>query len=114
MRKRWWVAVSILIATVMAIVFILSRPAGVTWFGYARVRLGMTPEEVESVIGVPPGNYSSRKDITMVDHWASDWHAGKPGDGKQETRYSDSGCLRLSYDSDGKVVYKEWLGMAHH
>jgi hypothetical protein len=114
MRKRWWLALSLLFVAAIAIAFFFSRPAGVNWFGYARIRIGMTSEEVKSVIGVPPGNYSSREDIGIVDHWGSDWHAGEAKGGRQEAWYSDDGCLRLSYDKEGRVGYKEWLGMVDH
>jgi hypothetical protein len=114
MRKRCWLALSVLAVTAIVVFFLFSRPVGVTWFGYARIRIGMTSEEVKSVIGVPPGNYSSREDIGIVDHWASDWHAGEPKTGRNETWYSDDGCLRLIYDDDGRVAYKEWLGMVDH
>jgi hypothetical protein len=114
MRKRWWLALSVLLVAAIAVAFFFFRPAGVTCFGFARIRIGMTSELVKSVIGVPPGNYSSREDIGIVDHWASDWHVGEEKSGRQETWYSDDGCLRLIYDKDGTVAYKEWLGMVDH
>jgi hypothetical protein len=117
MRKRLFAALLILLvcAIVALTIFHFSRPTGVTLFGYARVSLGMTSEEVEAVIGVPPGNYSSREDIKIVDHWASEWHMGhQPEVGNSETWYSDDGCLCVIYSSEGKVVFKQWKGMVDH
>ncbi len=116
MRKRLFAALLILVlfAIGAVIIFFFSRPQGVTFFGYARVSLGMTSEEVEAAIGVPPGNYSSREDIEIVDHWDSEWHMGQRDVGKSETWYSDDGRLYVIYSSEGEVVFKEWLGMVDH
>jgi hypothetical protein len=114
MRRRLLLALLVLFACAILVAWFYFRPGGINWVGYSRVRLGMSSQEVELVVGVPPGNHSSRLDWMIIDYWDGEWHMGEPGGGRKETWYSDDGCLRIEYDDDGRVKYKQWHQMVDH
>lgn len=73
--------------------------------GFERIRVGMTEEEVESVLGRPPGDYSTRV------HWTFGETHGVIRDWCQwteEKRWkSDEGEIAVYFDA-GCVVHTEY------
>jgi hypothetical protein len=60
MLKRGLLAVAALTAVGLGAVWCLWPAPAIGQSSYERIQLGMTPTEVEAVIGLPPGDYSGR------------------------------------------------------
>lgn len=63
---------------------------------FGRIEKGMTSQEVESILGGPPGNYRScfstrRRHTLVAGVTAQEWE-------------SDQGAIRVGFDEEGKVV----------
>jgi hypothetical protein len=116
MRTRLGFLVCLLVGVIVCFLFALwSRSqGGVSVSSYYRITLGMSSEDVNSVVGVPPGNYSSRKDIEIVDFWGGSKREGKWVDGETSVWYSDEGRLQVVFDNEGRVVFKMWEQSVDH
>jgi hypothetical protein len=73
-------------------------------FTFAKIREGMTQAEVEALLEVPPGNYSTT--VTAVR--GTTWRASQ-NDARLEEWWSDAGVVRVYFDRSDKVVHKEFL-----
>jgi outer membrane protein assembly factor BamE (lipoprotein component of BamABCDE complex) len=64
----------------------------------ARIKKGMTQEEVEAIFGVPPGKYT-KKDI---DVWV--FRIRRPAGERLERWTGDEGVAKVTFDEQGAVV----------
>src|SRR5262245_24662970 len=106
---RRLLAVAVLVGVCVALVCWLrpARHTGPTSEAYRQVQVGMTPVEVEQVLGMPPGDYSTRP-TNFFPHSIS----GLPM--PKEMRYHRSWAgndllLDVYFDQYGRVVRtKSW------
>jgi hypothetical protein len=63
MRNRWLSVAVVLVVLVGAVCLILTLPGGrrprITAENFERIMVGMRLEEVEAILGVPPGDYTT-------------------------------------------------------
>jgi hypothetical protein len=97
---------------------------------YTMIQVGMTHEEVEAVLGCPPGNYTTREDFLPIDldmrvyakeqeesrapymEWAA--HTNDPpfanGNGPHR---QNALAMRVWFDERGTVIHKCRLGIEY-
>jgi hypothetical protein len=121
-RKRLFLVLAALAALAVAgtAAVLWPRPR-VTKESYECVKLGMTRREVESIVGVPPGDYTGGPMRPTDDEYAEDirgdvvesWH--RLGDGKislllpSERWEGDAGCLGVGFDPAGRAFSKYFI-----
>jgi hypothetical protein len=107
--RRFLVGGVVLLALVVAVVALprLNRktnPPPVSHERYERIREGMTVEEVEAVIGVPPGNYETRRHrrITYAFPWSDSIWRG------------DEGAIAVRFDGSGRVKWHTFIDISEY
>jgi hypothetical protein len=65
-----------------------------------RIRLGMTRDQVEALLGGPPGNYSP-KCLLTEPHWDR-----RPPLPQGDQWLSEHGRIVVVFDADGRAVFK--------
>jgi hypothetical protein len=103
MRKRALIVVAeltvVMIAGFIGLLHLLpDAPASKARF--LNVQIGMTPAEVEDVLGGPPGDYQS--DPEHPHEFT--YHFAYPGAAKIEKWTGDEGLALVAYDSTDRVV----------
>jgi hypothetical protein len=77
---------------------------------YDHIRVGMTQQEVEDLLGSPPGDYSPS------DY--APWDLGEPHytstDGNVGIWMNDRILIEVIFDADGRVVRKQAFTMYRH
>lgn len=130
MRRRhflWSLAALALVGSIAAV--FLARPPQprITEAQYEMIRVGMTLEEVEGVLGCQAGNYAPRKDFLPIDigtygngqlknrafeEWAADTddppYADANGPHRQEAI-----SIRVWFDDRGRVIDKYRMGISY-
>jgi hypothetical protein len=79
-----------------------TQPSGIGRFSCLRIRVGMSPEQVEAVLGCPPGDYRSEPRV-ICESWLH-----LPGQTRKDW-YSDDGHVRVVFDVQRRVVGAYWL-----
>ena len=100
-RFRLFILVGVSIALVMTLfLLIITRMNPENKAKFAKIESGMTEGQVDAIMGVPPGTYTTKQPFVVV--------IGSPN----ATRYSywhfDDGSGMVSFDSDGKVFITKW------
>ena len=98
------------IVAVAVTLFYNQRPCGIDKNGFAAISDGMTRDEVESILGRPPGDYTTKKEM---------YFRFPPGSANAalylgwtwEEWISDHGWITLTFDRDGKVIQKDFRGV---
>jgi hypothetical protein len=117
-RKLWWVAGVVLLAVTVASVLLIRpvSPLRIAREDFNRIRRGMNYEEVEAIMGCPPGNYTTGE--TDVAKTALDWDDSEDVDASaNEGEHSvyfgdwctDTASLSVVLDASGKVIYRAYL-----
>jgi len=80
----------------------LTGVSGITRASVWRIKVGMTTREVDSIIGVPCGDYRSNKQEVSIDGFL---------DGVAHIRewYADSGTIFVHFDAQGRVFERSYL-----
>ncbi|MCI0680577.1 MAG: hypothetical protein L0Y71_00620 [Gemmataceae bacterium] len=68
MKKRWYLRLSViaLLGTAGFVVLLMTRPASpINRVNFKKIQVGMTLAEVEAIIGLPPGDYSTGSLVTV-------------------------------------------------
>jgi hypothetical protein len=100
-RGLWLVPLAVLSVLLgLAIYRTLPPPARITEANYAAIQEGITSDEVERVLGAPPGNYASKP------LYASALVGGPPGHTELRKWTGDEGTIYLWFDSQSRVVTK--------
>jgi hypothetical protein len=74
---------------------------------FNQIEEGMTQEQVEALLGVPPGDYSKSIQAVRGNRFGS---LGARRQGyRQEEWWSDWGIIRVAFRPDGVVAGKEFL-----
>src|SRR4051794_40126973 len=80
MQRRWWWLVGLvaLTALVLLVGWLVypTEPPGINLGTYRRIRLGMTADEVEVLVGRPPGDYCTQPVAGMM--WSNLYDQGTP------------------------------------
>jgi hypothetical protein len=100
--KRKWVVFAVLlvglVATVALVLLARQSPVRITQESFDRIAVGMMEQEVEEIIGGPPGDYSPFLPTwTRVVEVAGDNHQSWVG---------EELIIHVGFDSDGRVVDK--------
>src|SRR5262249_33425798 len=94
-RRLLWVALALLVFVWLSISY---WPFGaISPFSYLRIKLGMPFDEVEAIIGLPPGTHRARQPmggITAAGNW---------GDTVAQSEFRDFG-------SRPQVTHRQWWG----
>jgi hypothetical protein len=121
MRRRKILLVGTCLTLVLLLLFfgyLLLVPRGpsthITRTAYERIRLGMTVEEAQAVIGLPLGDY--RTEASSQEHAPADENEAVPGltyapgdSGPDPADWmSDKGCIWLEVDPERGVVAKHY------
>src|SRR5262249_44853555 len=120
MHRRWLLlglgAGTLLGAVFGVFVWITFPPTGVNWENYERIHQGMTRQQLEAILGCPPGNYRSRPYKVVTDDKGSiilgkmTVHVGY-GD---RTLYrnlnwdTDDASISVYLDERGRVVFADF------
>ena len=114
-KKRLWLvcALGIVIAFWVGWKTILQhRPSGlsITQANYYRIRQGMRQEEVEAILGGPPGTYTvgSYDYQWIITTEPSDWPSGR-----LEGWYGTEGAVVICFDENGIVLESEFLRVSN-
>jgi hypothetical protein len=83
------------------------RAAGITRANFDRIVEGSSAEEVNQVLGVPPGDYRRPPGFLLVGHGHIPWTERARG-GKLEVWYIAGSHIEVLFDRDGRVVGKHW------
>jgi hypothetical protein len=105
MKKRWFITgVAVLLAVVIGVGFLCSRPHRINQAGFDRITEGMTLREVEEILGRPPGDYTDRRlpDFAMLDGHLDRWEMA-------EVWLSDEGVVVVVFDKDCRVARKAFI-----
>jgi hypothetical protein len=101
MRKRWLAALAIALLLVGVIFPLLfPRPSKVTRAAYERIEKGMSREEVEAILGGPPGDYTTRPTLPGLTTADSILDTGWWG---------DEGIILLDFNDSGAVTQKHFI-----
>src|SRR5580765_8262874 len=102
MRK--WVLLGLLACVLVAALALVpssSRPRHrINPETFARITTGMTLAEVQEMMGVPPGDYTTRPSVHPVDLFGS--FTGKP----PMEWVSDAGAISIWFNEHGRVFSK--------
>ena len=102
MRRRWkgWLALTAAVVVLVGAVawaLVPVDPPGINVGTYRRIRLGMTADEVEALVGLPPGSHLTRQEPGF---WSTLYEQG-------------SAVNHQSYSADkGQVTFKNNTGAA--
>jgi hypothetical protein len=117
MKRRWvvLVAVGVLGVGVAAAVLVGShsqgltdpRAAGVNADNVDRIQVGMSAEEVDDILGVPPGDYRRPPGFRMVGPGHIPWSETARG-GRLAVWYVPRYHVEVLYDRNGCVLGKYW------
>jgi hypothetical protein len=106
----------VLIAGIASACWALTRPFSRPHFTKEQsdqIHVGMTEAEVVGVLDRPAGNYTSGPDVVYLEFTPAFWDCpeGKTEyDGSVMKGWmSDSGCVGVLFNSDGKVVFCYWV-----
>ena len=102
-KRRLWLGLGGLTVLGAAAVLLwpAAPPAGISRFSCLRIRAGMSPEQVEAVVGCPPGDYRAAPQA-ICEMWLH-----QPGETHTDW-YSDQGHLRIVFADDRFVIAYWW------
>jgi hypothetical protein len=107
-------AVSLVLAVLLAYKYISFQAIGPS--NYGRIRLGMTVQDVEMLIGLPPGDHSTRPRMNSMfsrGNWGvevfqeGDRDLAEADISRQRMWAGDSYWIVLVLDKDGRIVWKK-------
>lgn len=109
-RVRWLVAVLLIlgIALVSFWWFYLRPPYGITQRSFAKIQLGMTLKQVETIIGFPPGMYDTPDDFAFAKHGVIPVEAR--GFKRTEDWIRPEAAITVYLNADEIVLWKEYTG----
>src|SRR5262245_54503302 len=108
MRKKWWLAISLLMLSIVgAGVFFLTPPApGVTYANFSRLEQGMTRSQVEACLGKPnEGPGSQIGPMGEPDRFAV---LNEPGWSNWQNEAGD--FVSVKFDGDDRANVMTWNG----
>jgi len=110
-RRRYWLGGSVVLLALVALAFFLARDSKVhfTQRQCNRIQAGMTRQEVEAVLGMPPGNYRTRP-FTDGQDGAIAGCLFVALQGKQPIGFwlGDAGAIVVWFDERGIVTDKDY------
>jgi hypothetical protein len=129
MRTRKWLLLAVVLAVAGTGLFLLVQrywpEPGISPYNYRQIRLGMSAQDVEQVIGLPPGIHRTRQPIggiTSAGNWGhtvaeegvpkSELPDGMQGEARAGRRvevrqwWGTYHAIRIAGNEDGKVVGK--------
>ena len=102
LRKRWAVTVSLLACLGVGAFVMLTAPQPGLVIAKETLELlrpGLSMAEAEAIIGMPPGDYTTRP---------HNWRLKAAFDYERRW-YTDAGVLSLTFDSEGKMYQRAWF-----
>lgn len=113
MRCRcWFVTLSVLLlglGVLLTLTAAATRPQRfINWDAFGRIAIGMTAEEVQAILGLPPGDHSVFRFPPVVEVEDS-WPEPTDGSSPVQARWwqSDAGVI-LVYFLDNKVIRRDF------
>ena len=102
LSKRLWLclAAGVLIATAPTVLRFSLTKEKRDKANFAKIELGMTKQEAQTILGGPPGNYASQPSGPVFSPVL---------DGVHSFWYFDDGTATVYWDADGKIENKLWL-----
>ena len=97
----------VVLGTGTVLIWVVVQPNhAITGHGFSQIHRGMTEEEVEAALGVPPGNYTGEHVTTLYQNGENDFIAGwelrKVEGGKEWIGNHMS--IYVRYDEHGRVA----------
>jgi hypothetical protein len=98
-KRRLAALVVVVLVLVTGLWFVVRpRPHRINEGGFDQITQGMTRQEVEEILGRPPGNYTDRREASFGGRrsaftFPEDW-------------LSDDGLILVTFDEEGRVVRK--------
>src|SRR5713226_2640438 len=106
MKKKFLALLICLVLVFLAYPYFAPKPQ-VNRTNYEKIQLGMTSNEVQAILRVPPGDYSTGPvHFHSVKQLAL---AGIVPPGKEKTWNCDDGQITLWFDNQGVVVFKHMV-----
>src|SRR5438270_7692812 len=104
-KRRWLALLACLMIAALALVPWVSRARHhINPETFARITRGMTLEEVQDLLGVPSGDYTTKPSVMIHEDLFGSRITGREVEQKW---VSDAGAISIWFDEDGKVVSKE-------
>jgi hypothetical protein len=105
------VLIAVGMLAVGAALFIYTRPPRICRERFERIQEGMTQEEVEAILGRPPGNYREYRPLVFVggaDFGDVIWACQEPGFHVEHWTI-DELRIEVGFRSNGTVLRKEYF-----
>jgi hypothetical protein len=83
------------------------RAAGITRANFERILEGASADEVNRLLGAPPGDYRSKPGFLLVGPGHIPWTERARG-GKLEVWYIPHSHVEVLFDRNGRVLGKYW------
>jgi hypothetical protein len=105
-KKRAVVVVILLLVLVTGLWFLTKpRPHQINQVGFDQITEGMTQQEVEEVLGGPPGDYTDRRWVLLVSYDNPMFFRALA---RREDWLSDDGSVCVAFDEGSRVVEKKF------
>src|SRR4051812_22734585 len=90
-----------LIITTGALLLYVARRGPISHVAYEQIRVGMTEEDVQAVLVLPPGNHATDFYTAVGKE-----EQGQKGGGSPQWWTSNIGMIEVEFDAEGKVCWK--------
>jgi hypothetical protein len=111
-RRRFWLLAGALLLVAVVGSTRLQAPLFLTRLkteNFEQIQPGMAQEEVEALLGGPPGYYRHSPSFRVFDVRPSHYHPD-PSRARGELWFGDGQCIAVTFDTTGNVSYKfQWL-----
>ncbi len=105
-RVRWWAGAFTAVAALgLVLLWWMTPGSPIGWHSYRRIELGMSAQEVEAIVGLPPGSHLelAEGETVVYDH-AAEASKGELNGPKGYSWVGNAGNLGVTFDAADRVV----------
>src|SRR5262249_39260040 len=109
MRKRLFLSLGLLVCLLVAAIWqLIGSRHSINRDGWAAIKKGMTRQEVQEILRLPPGDYRSADNESPLDRWfrrhryTADYWGDLTSNGL--VWESDDGLVEVHFDPDGVAI----------
>jgi hypothetical protein len=107
-NRRLFAATFVMALIVCAIGTSLIRgpKGGITRANYDKIRLGMTQDDVEALLGCPPGDYTDGRPVMGIDSYGG---SVLMREGVMKEWWDELGIIQVGFDNGGCVLWTRFV-----